>query len=185
MSKFQVGDRVRLLDDFDDVKSGKLGIVKDAGTEDLAPFEVKVDFNSSEGPLLLHDEEVEFVSHAPGSLDDVSNEEWNQAQPRIATLPEEFKPNHLFGEPYTMEERANAVTAVFSSDLNNVAQPAHYTSHPSGIETIEITKHESFLRGNLLKYVLRAPYKGAELEDLLKAQQYLEWEIARVEAGKK
>lgn len=62
-----------------------------------------------------------------------------------------------------------------------VKQPAHYTQHPSGIETIEITRHESFLRGNVLKYLLRAPYKGNELQDLLKARQYLEWEIERVE----
>lgn len=61
-----------------------------------------------------------------------------------------------------------------------VRNPAHYL-HPSGIEVIDITKHESFLRGNILKYVLRAPYKGKELEDLLKAQMYLEWEIARIQ----
>lgn len=66
--------------------------------------------------------------------------------------------------------------------LNNVSHPSHYTSHPSGVETIEITKHESFLRGNLLKYVLRAPYKGNELEDMQKAQQYLSWEIERLQA---
>ena len=46
---------------------------------------------------------------------------------------------------------------------------------------IEITRHETFLRGNVIKYVMRAPYKGNELQDLLKAQQYLEWEIQRVE----
>lgn len=61
-----------------------------------------------------------------------------------------------------------------------VRQPSHYY-HPSGIEVIEITKHESFLRGNIIKYILRAPFKGRELEDLRKAQMYLEWEIARVE----
>ena len=59
--------------------------------------------------------------------------------------------------------------------------PNHYRSHPSGIEAIQITKHESFLRGNIVKYVLRAPYKGHELEDLRKARQYLDWEIERVE----
>lgn len=60
-----------------------------------------------------------------------------------------------------------------------VRKPAHYL-HPSGIEVIDITKHETFLRGNILKYILRAPYKNRELEDLQKAQMYLEWEIARV-----
>jgi len=58
---------------------------------------------------------------------------------------------------------------------------SHYKSHPSGIEAIEITQYESFLRGNILKYVLRAPYKGTELEDLEKAAEYLQWEIERVE----
>lgn len=63
---------------------------------------------------------------------------------------------------------------------DNVNHPSHY-KHPSGIEVIEITKHESFLRGNIIKYVLRAPHKGSELEDLQKAQQYLKWEIERVQ----
>lgn len=64
-----------------------------------------------------------------------------------------------------------------------VSAPSHYRSHPSGIETITITRHESFLRGNVLKYVLRAPYKGSEIEDLKKAAQYLQWEIDRAEAA--
>lgn len=57
---------------------------------------------------------------------------------------------------------------------------SHYKSHPSGIEAIEITQYESFLRGNILKYIMRAPYKGTELEDLEKAAEYLQWEIERV-----
>ena len=61
-----------------------------------------------------------------------------------------------------------------------VSTPNH-DYHPSGIETIQITRHESFLRGNILKYVLRAPYKGSELEDLKKASVYLQWEIERLE----
>lgn len=63
-----------------------------------------------------------------------------------------------------------------------VKHPKHYF-HPSGIEVIDITRYESFLRGNILKYVLRAPYKGNELQDLKKAAQYLNWEIERIERG--
>jgi len=63
--------------------------------------------------------------------------------------------------------------------MKESVNPKHYF-HPSGIEAIQITKFETFLRGNILKYILRAPYKGEELQDLLKAQQYLEWEIERV-----
>jgi hypothetical protein len=62
-----------------------------------------------------------------------------------------------------------------------IEHPSHYNSHPSGIEVIKITAFETFLRGNIIKYVLRAPYKGTELQDLLKARQYLDWEIIRIE----
>lgn len=62
-----------------------------------------------------------------------------------------------------------------------VHHPAHYTSHPSGIEAIAITRHESFLVGNVFKYLLRRKYKGEELQDLRKALWYLTEEVRRVE----
>jgi len=67
------------------------------------------------------------------------------------------------------------------SQHDPIKHPKHYTSHPSGIEPIEICAYETFYRGNILKYVIRAPYKGCELQDLKKARQYLDWEISRVE----
>ncbi|MEV0443851.1 DUF3310 domain-containing protein [Streptomyces spectabilis] len=63
-----------------------------------------------------------------------------------------------------------------------VSHPPHYTSHPSGIEAIELTRHHDFLTGNVLKYVLRAPYKGSEVQDLKKAAQYLKWAIEKAES---
>lgn len=68
-------------------------------------------------------------------------------------------------------------------EYDPVEQPEHYSTHPSGIEPIEITKYETFLRGNIIKYVMRAPYKGNELQDLKKARQYLDWEIERIEGS--
>lgn len=67
-----------------------------------------------------------------------------------------------------------------SVNLDPVNNPTHY-QHPSGIEVIDITRHESFLRGNVIKYVLRAPYKGNEVEDIKKALKYLTWELERLE----
>lgn len=61
-----------------------------------------------------------------------------------------------------------------------VNSPPHYTSHPSGIEPIVITRHMNFNLGNVIKYVMRAPYKGHELQDLEKAAWYLQDEIARL-----
>lgn len=69
---------------------------------------------------------------------------------------------------------------------DNVNHPAHYTSHPSGIECIEITEHMSFNLGNVVKYLWRADEKGAPLDDLRKARWYLDREIAkRVEAAER
>lgn len=34
-----------------------------------------------------------------------------------------------------------------------VNHPPHNTSHPSGVECIEITEHMSFLMGNAMKYL--------------------------------
>jgi len=37
-----------------------------------------------------------------------------------------------------------------------VNHPKHYTSHPSGIDCIQITEHMSFNLGNAIKYIWRA-----------------------------
>ena len=60
--------------------------------------------------------------------------------------------------------------------------PAHYRSHPSGVEAIQITEHLGFCLGNAVKYIWRA-YERPErtIEDLRKSVWYLEREIARLE----
>lgn len=64
---------------------------------------------------------------------------------------------------------------------SRVAHPAHYTSHPSGIECIEVTEHMSFCLGNAIKYIWRAGLKNDNaVEDLSKAVWYLEREISRI-----
>ncbi len=59
--------------------------------------------------------------------------------------------------------------------------PPHYRAHPSGIECIQVTRHFSFNLGNVIKYLWRAPLKGAQLEDLKKARWYLNDEIRALE----
>lgn len=61
-----------------------------------------------------------------------------------------------------------------------VNHPAHYTSHPSGVECIDVTEHMSFNLGNAVKYIWRAGSKGSALEDLRKAAWYVEREIQRL-----
>jgi hypothetical protein len=60
-----------------------------------------------------------------------------------------------------------------------VSHPRHYTSHPSGIECIEITEHMGFNLGNALKYIWRCDLKHDAVEDLRKARFYIDREIKR------
>lgn len=62
-----------------------------------------------------------------------------------------------------------------------VDHPKHYTSHPSGVECIQVTRHMNFNRGNAIKYIWRCGDKGNPIEDLKKAVWYLQDEIKRLE----
>lgn len=55
---------------------------------------------------------------------------------------------------------------------DNVNHPSHYTRWP--VEVIDLTERESFLYGNVLKYVLRAGAKSGATyeEDMAKAVWY-------------
>lgn len=60
-----------------------------------------------------------------------------------------------------------------------VNQPKHYTSHPSGIDCIQITEHMGFNLGNAMKYIWRADLKHDAIEDLRKAEWYIRREIEK------
>jgi len=62
-----------------------------------------------------------------------------------------------------------------------VNHPKHYTTHPSGVECIQITEHMNFCLGNAVKYLWRAGLKDGEneLKDLKKAIWYINRELER------
>jgi hypothetical protein len=61
----------------------------------------------------------------------------------------------------------------------------HYQKHPSGIECIQITQHETFNIGNVIKYIWRRNHKTSNpLQDLEKAKYYLDQEIKRLQNKK-
>ena len=68
---------------------------------------------------------------------------------------------------------------IISSDPVN--HPAHYTT--GGIETIDFieAKGLDYNLGNVVKYITRADKKGKQLEDLKKAQWYLNRAISNLE----
>lgn len=77
--------------------------------------------------------------------------------------------------------KGRPVRAKFMID-DPVKHPSHYGANPEGIECIQVVQHMNFNRGNAVKYLWRAGAKGNEIEDLRKAIQYIEFEIARLEA---
>ncbi len=64
---------------------------------------------------------------------------------------------------------------------NDPISPDHYKQ--GGIEVIDIIRAYGlgFNIGNVLKYILRAKMKGNEVQDLKKAQRYLEFELEEKE----
>jgi hypothetical protein len=67
-------------------------------------------------------------------------------------------------------------------EIDVVNHPPHYTSDPSGIECIQITRHRNFNIGNAIKYLWRAGLKeDAKIQDLRKAIWYIEDEVKRLE----
>lgn len=67
---------------------------------------------------------------------------------------------------------------------DTVNHPVHYTSHPSGVECIQVTEHMTFCLGNAVKYLWRNGLKDADcqVEDLKKAVWYIEREIEMLES---
>jgi len=70
---------------------------------------------------------------------------------------------------------------------DNVNHPSHYNE--SGIECIEAIKanlgpkgFQAYCKGNCMKYIWRYEYKNG-LEDLKKAQVYLNWMVESLEKG--
>lgn len=76
---------------------------------------------------------------------------------------------------------------------DNVNHPTHYTSHPSGVECIEITEHYCFCVGNAIKYLWRAGLKkdgtladiDKEIEDVQKAAWYVQRHLENLQKKKK
>lgn len=80
-----------------------------------------------------------------------------------------------------MKSSAAIKRAAKAETPQDPTNPAHYRSHASGIECIQITEHLGFCRGNAIKYIWRAGERPErEVEDLRKAIWYLEREVQRL-----
>jgi hypothetical protein len=80
-----------------------------------------------------------------------------------------------------LTEIRNGQVRLIKALTDNVNHPAHYKA--GGIETIDFieAKSLSYNLGNVVKYITRADYKGNKIEDLKKAQWYLNRELSNLE----
>lgn len=90
-----------------------------------------------------------------------------------------------YNHPMLVWQRESLNDKVASAEVarqDNVNHPKHYTSDPSGIECIEITRHRNFNIGNAIKYLWRNGLKDsdAQIQDLEKAIWYIQDEIKRL-----
>ena len=65
---------------------------------------------------------------------------------------------------------------------NPVTHPSHYTQGKIEVYKFVNDKNLNFNRGNAVKYIVRAGLKdpAKEIEDLMKAKQYIDFEIERI-----
>jgi hypothetical protein len=102
-----------------------------------------------------------------GTLEELEDEMLDSIQHQSQLDLEQEQVDYYFTDPYvkTMVDMVNS--------------PAHYTA--GGIETIDVIKAKltpeefrGYLKGNALKYLLRANYKGKHDQDVHKADWYIE-----------
>lgn len=101
----------------------------------------------------------------------------------IATITKHMKakPATRFGA--IKEEKVATPVKVSNIEHDVVNHPSHYTR--GNIEVIDFIEDQQlpYHLGNVVKYVARAGYKGDKVEDLKKAQWYLNRYIRTLEKG--
>lgn len=137
--------------------------------------------------------ELKRISEAPEQKPSVPTENLKATTTLYVKSPlsaEEFEkqlkgllPKQIALEPLPKEDRA--IKMPESSKQDNVNHPKHYLK--GGLECIQVIKaqltpeqYEGYLYGNVIKYMWRWKEKNG-LEDLRKANHYLDWLIKGVE----
>ena len=82
---------------------------------------------------------------------------------------------------YAKKVGGNPIPDFLRQREDSINHPAHYTH--GGIEAIDVIEawELNYKLGNVLKYISRAPFKENYLQDLKKAQWYLNREIEQTE----
>lgn len=173
-SRYEVGDLVRVVDAKpryfadEDYKNGDIfEVVRTWGSDDI-------------------DNIIGVVVKAPGSFDEEVIEMYvEEVRPFPVTKEyiESYDSAYIPGD-----EPADIIGDLVIGGTDVVNHPSHYTQ--GKFEVIEVIEeitggysdgYVAYCVGNTIKYLARAPYKhDTPLEDLKKAQKYLEFAIKRL-----
>ena len=90
---------------------------------------------------------------------------------------------NLKAKPLVEAKKENKLSELITKKHDAVNHPSHYTR--GNIEVIDFIEDQGlpYHLGNVIKYVARAGYKGNTVEDLKKAQWYLNRYIRTLEKG--
>lgn len=152
MSKFHVGDQVRVSDAYPDTSlHGSRGVVMSLPNAGVGTSFYGVTMRDGGGDVLYFREN-------------------------------ELRPADIRPLNFSEAEFGTALKSAYLGDP--VSRPQHYTQGmPEGVEVIDIIRAQDagFEHANVIKYILRWKYKNG-VEDLKKAQQYLQWLIEKEDA---
>ena len=102
--------------------------------------------------------------------------------------PMEIKTPAKAGSLVKTDDAPRIVSEHFGVDIDKAHDPVNHPEHykVGGIETIDFieAKSLSYNLGNVVKYLTRADHKGNKLQDLQKAQWYLNREIENTSTKK-
>ncbi|WP_251018917.1 DUF3310 domain-containing protein [Streptomyces sp. ISL-11] len=201
-----VGDWVRVLppeaagppNAVAELSKNRVGRISAIYSPDSQPYPYDVELNGG-SQLCFAERELERADAPAGGLPDEESPvgkhrgDRDQEEAGSAQEPEPGPGQRLLRESGGFHhgtdsaESQAAMKAAFaavkatatSTGGDNVNSPSHYTSHPSGIECIDITQHLDFLLGNVFKYLWRYGLKPDtnSLQDLKKAAWYLNRKI--------
>ena len=101
----------------------------------------------------------------------------------IATITKHMEAKPATSKATIKEEKVVTPAKVSNIERDVVNHPSHYTR--GNIEVIDFIEDQQlpYHLGNVVKYVARAGYKGDKVEDLKKAQWYLNRYIRTLEKG--
>ena len=137
-------------------------------------------------------EVAKAVGVTPNSVYQIIHKSKKQAQSKPSTnVPNGQMSLALFSNPpkrgrptkknqMNLTEIRGGQVRLIKALTDNVNHPPHYKT--GGIETIDFIEAKSlnYNLGNVVKYITRADHKGNKLEDLKKAQWYLNREVGKL-----